>query len=145
MSLARRLQGQQVHAFSRRCAGRCFYLVPDKWTRDLIGYCFALADQKYPQVAVHAFVSMSNHVEVVATDLVANILAWLRLWFSNSCDGGRRLLSFYVTPFPSRPFPPFSLSQLRTGGKSGPQTAPLRPARAKLWPESRNCYLAEGR
>ena len=69
MSLARRLQGQQVHAFSRRCAGRCFYLVPDKWTRDLIGYCFALADQKYPQVAVHAFVSMSNHVEVVATDL----------------------------------------------------------------------------
>merc|ERR1719174_1755174 len=28
--------------------------------------------------------------EVVATDLVANILAWLRLWFSNSCDGGRR-------------------------------------------------------
>merc|ERR1719247_3425773 len=27
--------------------------------------------------------------EVVATDLVANILAWLRLWFSNSCDGGR--------------------------------------------------------
>jgi len=57
-----------THAISRRCAGRCFFLVPDEWTKQLIGYCFAVANERYPEVRIHALVSMSNHLEVVATD-----------------------------------------------------------------------------
>ena len=72
MSFPRRLPSRQPHAFSRRCFGRCFYLVPDEWTSDLIGYCFALATLKFPAVGIHAFVAMSNHLEVVATDLRAS-------------------------------------------------------------------------
>jgi len=68
MSLARRLLPNQAHAISRRCAGRCFFLVPDEWTAQLIGYCFAVANERYPSVQIHVFVAMSNHLEIVATD-----------------------------------------------------------------------------
>ena len=68
MSLVRRLLPNQAHAISRRCAGRCFFLVPDEWTTQLIGYCFAVANERYPSVRIHVFVAMSNHLEIVATD-----------------------------------------------------------------------------
>ena len=68
MSLARRLAAHQAHAISRRCAGRCFFLLPTAWCRQLIGYCFGLACEKYPFVALHALVAMTNHLEAVATD-----------------------------------------------------------------------------
>ena len=68
MSLARRLLPNQAHAISRRCAGRSFFLVPNEWCKQLIGYCFAVANERYPEVRIHVFVSMSNHLEIVATD-----------------------------------------------------------------------------
>merc|ERR1719174_1297132 len=52
--------------------------------------------------------------EVVATDLVANILAWLRLWFSNSCDGGRRWATTAFVLCPSLPFSPLSQEVVAT-------------------------------
>ena len=68
MSLVRRLLPNQAHAISRRCAGRCFFLVPTEWCTQLIGYCLAVANERFPQVLIHALVAMSNHYELVATD-----------------------------------------------------------------------------
>ena len=68
MSEARRLLPNQPHAISRRTSERRFFLVPTEFCKQVVAYAFAVANQEFPRVQIHALVVMSNHVEIVVSD-----------------------------------------------------------------------------
>lgn len=60
-----------------RAIGREHRFVPTPETVDAIGYCLAVAGQKY-DIALHGYVWMSNHYHLVLTDLGAQLPDFMR-------------------------------------------------------------------
>lgn len=67
MSLPRPVIAGRTLMVTRRCAQRQLLLRPSEKVNAVLGYCLAVAAQRY-QVAVHGFCFLSNHVHLVLTD-----------------------------------------------------------------------------
>ena len=68
MSLPRQIQPGSTDLLGRRTFARDFWLRPDPYVTQVFLYCLAYASATYG-VLVHAFVVLSNHFHLVATDL----------------------------------------------------------------------------
>lgn len=67
MTLARRLENERTHAITRRCAGRRFFLRPDKHVNELLLYGLGVSMSKH-RVELHALMAESNHHHAAVTD-----------------------------------------------------------------------------
>ena len=79
MSLPRRIIEGKTYMVTRRCTQRTFLLAPSRHVNQLLEFCMAYAAEKY-DVALHAFVVMSNHFHILLTDRHANLprfMHWL--------------------------------------------------------------------
>ncbi|MBK8482748.1 MAG: hypothetical protein IPL40_16550 [Proteobacteria bacterium] len=68
MSLPRPVIAGETLMVTRRCAQRQFLLRPSATVNGIIGYCLAVAAERYG-VRVHALCVLSNHLHVVITDV----------------------------------------------------------------------------
>lgn len=67
MSQPRRVLRGTTYLLTRRCTEQRYLLVPRGITRELFGYCVALAAQKYG-ILVHCIIVLSNHWHALLTD-----------------------------------------------------------------------------
>ncbi|MBK6846487.1 MAG: hypothetical protein IPG96_02685 [Proteobacteria bacterium] len=68
MSLPRPVIAGETVMITRRCTQRQFLLRPSSAVNGIIGYCLAVAAERYG-LRLHAFCAMSNHLHIVATDV----------------------------------------------------------------------------
>ncbi|MBK8481326.1 MAG: hypothetical protein IPL40_09140 [Proteobacteria bacterium] len=68
MSLPRPVIAGETLMVTRRCAQRQFLLRPSGAVNGIVGYCLAVAAERYG-VRVHAFCVLSNHLHLVITDV----------------------------------------------------------------------------
>ena len=68
MSLPRPVIAGETVMITRRCSQRQFLLRPSSKVNAIVGYCLAVAAQRYG-VQVHAFCVLSNHLHLVVTDV----------------------------------------------------------------------------
>ncbi|MBK6849276.1 MAG: hypothetical protein IPG96_17695 [Proteobacteria bacterium] len=71
MSLPRPVIAGETVMITRRCTQRQFLLRPSAAVNRILGYCLAVAAERYG-LRLHAFCAMSNHLHVVATDVHGN-------------------------------------------------------------------------
>jgi len=77
----RRLRRQRPGArwfVTARCTRGEFRFRPDAERRALVTFYLAKAARRYPQVALHALVVMSNHIQIVVTDGAGQLSAFMR-------------------------------------------------------------------
>ena len=79
MSLPRPVIAGETLMITRRCTQRQFLLRPSSAVNGIIGYCLAAAAERYG-LRLHAFCAMSNHLHIVATDVLGNAPEFCR-WF----------------------------------------------------------------
>ncbi len=67
MTKPRRVLPGTVYLLTRRCSERRFFLLPEAEVTQIFLYLLGVMAKKY-SVEIHAFVAMSNHYHLVATD-----------------------------------------------------------------------------
>lgn len=67
MSAPRQILPATTYLLTRRCAQRQFLLRPSRKVNQIVRFCLAHAAQRF-SVRLHAFIAMSNHLHIVATD-----------------------------------------------------------------------------
>ena len=72
MTLPRRIIEGKTYMVTRRCTQRTFLLAPSRHVNHVFEYSMAYAAEKY-DIALHAFVVMSNHFHMLLTDKYANL------------------------------------------------------------------------
>ena len=81
MSLPRQYRVNATYLLTRRTTERRFFLRPDPQTATTLLFTLAFYASKH-EVAVHAFVFMSNHVHLVVTDKTGNLPDFTRDFYS---------------------------------------------------------------
>ncbi len=84
MSQARPLFKGATYFITRRCTQRQFLFRPSKRVNRILRFCLAAAAERFG-IRIHAFVFMSNHYHLVATDVdgrLSDFLHWLHTHIS---------------------------------------------------------------
>jgi REP element-mobilizing transposase RayT len=72
MSAPRQILPGTTYLLTRRCAQRQFLLRPSRKVNQIVRFCLGHAAQRYA-VRLHAYIAMSNHLHIVATDTQGNL------------------------------------------------------------------------
>jgi REP element-mobilizing transposase RayT len=79
MSAPRQVLPGTTYLLTRRCIQRQLLLRPSRKVNQIVRYCLAYAAQRF-SVRLHAYVAMSNHIHIVATDTYGTLpefMHWL--------------------------------------------------------------------
>ena len=76
MSQPRHIIKGATYLITRRCTQRQFLLRPSKRVNDILFFCLATAAHKFG-IRIHAFVFLSNHYHLLATDVDGRLLDFL--------------------------------------------------------------------
>jgi REP element-mobilizing transposase RayT len=79
MSVPRQILPGTTYLLTRRCAQRQFLLRPSRKVNQIVRFCLAYAAQRFA-IRLHAYITMSNHMHIVATDIHGNLpefMHWL--------------------------------------------------------------------
>jgi REP element-mobilizing transposase RayT len=79
MSAPRQILPGTTYLLTRRCAQRQFLLRPSRKVNQIVRFCLAYAAQRCA-IRLHAYIAMSNHLHIVATDTQGNLpefMHWL--------------------------------------------------------------------
>ena len=85
MTLPRPIIPGQTVMVTRRCTQRQFLLRPSPLVNSILGFCLAVAAQRYG-VRLHAFCFFSNHVHLVVTDVEGALPEFTRWFFEFSAS-----------------------------------------------------------
>ncbi len=92
MSLPRHFVKGATYLITRRCTQRQFLLRPSKRVNEILRFCLATAAESFG-IRLHAFVFMSDHYHLVATDVDGHLLAfvhWLNTHISKCLNAHHR-------------------------------------------------------
>ena len=79
MSLPRPVIAGETILLTRRCTQRQLLLRPSSMVNRIIGYCLAVAAERYG-LRLHCWCVLSNHLHILATDVRGNRPDFFR-WF----------------------------------------------------------------
>lgn len=91
MSKPRIVTPGSTHLVTRRCSQGQFLLRPCKALFQILGYCLAVAADRYG-IAVHAFFFLSNHYHAVVTDTEGQLPEFCRWFHEFTAKGINQLL-----------------------------------------------------
>ena len=79
MSAPRQIVPGTTYLLTRRCTQRQFLLRPSRRINQIVRFCLAYAAERFA-IRIHAYVALSNHMHIVATDIHGNLpdfMHWL--------------------------------------------------------------------
>lgn len=100
MSKPRKIMPGKTLMLTRRCAQRRFLLNPSKAVSNLFIYCLAYAAKRF-NIAVHAFILMSNHYHIIVTDRDAKLpdfMLWMNQFIAKALNAKYKLYENFWAP-----------------------------------------------